>query len=407
MKKQLLLLLTTFFITNIYSQISFEKGYFINNNNQKTDCLIKNLDWRNNPTNFDYKLSENSESLNTDIKQVKEFGINNTSKYIRETVKIDKSSATVDNLSKEKEPLFMEETLFLEVLIEGDATLYYYENDDLKRFFFKKTTSNLEQLVYKSYLNTDNKIEINNHFKQQLWINLTCPAIEINTIQTLDYRKNSLVPFFINYNKCSNANFINYDENVKKDLINLAFRLHLNTTSLAIQDSPNNIIDVDFGNKVALSFGIEAEFIFPFHKNKWSIIIEPTYQNFKSEKRNKPDNGANLDLTATIDYRSIEIPVGLRHYFFLNTNSKIFVNASYIVDLSTKSSIEYKKNDTSTFNLYNIKTNNNFGMGLGYKFKDKYSLEMRYQTSRQLVLEDVPNTTNYNKLSLIVGYSIF
>ena len=82
MKKQLLFLLITILSFNCYSQISFEKGYYIDNSNQKTNCLIKNIDWKNNPTQFEYKLSENSESKKKTIESIKEFGINNISKYI-------------------------------------------------------------------------------------------------------------------------------------------------------------------------------------------------------------------------------------------------------------------------------------------------------------------------------------
>jgi hypothetical protein len=46
MKKQLLLLLCLVFTANAYTQIVFEKGYYINNANEKVECLIKNIDWR-------------------------------------------------------------------------------------------------------------------------------------------------------------------------------------------------------------------------------------------------------------------------------------------------------------------------------------------------------------------------
>jgi hypothetical protein len=76
MKKQLLFLLTAILSFNCYSQISYEKGYYIDNMNQKTNCLIKNIDWITNPTEFEYKLSENSESKKATIKSIKEFGPN-------------------------------------------------------------------------------------------------------------------------------------------------------------------------------------------------------------------------------------------------------------------------------------------------------------------------------------------
>lgn len=115
MKKQLLFLLTIILSFNCYSQISFEKGYYINNSYQKTNCLIKNIDWKNNPTEFKYKLFENSESKKTSIKSVKEFCIDNISKYVRRIVNIDRSSEIMDDLNNDKNPTFKEEKLFLKV----------------------------------------------------------------------------------------------------------------------------------------------------------------------------------------------------------------------------------------------------------------------------------------------------
>lgn len=126
MKKRILFLLITISTLNSYSQVSFEKGYYIDNTNQKINCLIKNVDWKNNPTEFEYKLAENSEPKKTTIKTIKEFGIDNISKYVRSTVNIDRSSESINNLSNDKNPIFKEEELFLKVLVEGKATLYQY-----------------------------------------------------------------------------------------------------------------------------------------------------------------------------------------------------------------------------------------------------------------------------------------
>ena len=56
--KKWLFLVFPILATNCCAQISFEKGYYIDNSNQKVDCLIKNVDWKNNPTSFEYKLSD-------------------------------------------------------------------------------------------------------------------------------------------------------------------------------------------------------------------------------------------------------------------------------------------------------------------------------------------------------------
>ncbi len=108
MKKQISLLLFTILSFNIYSQVLFEKGYYINNVGQKIDCLIKNFDWKNNPTDIEYKLIENSDSKYENIKSIKEFGINNNVKYFRRILKIDKSIEDIDNLSFDRKPIFVE-----------------------------------------------------------------------------------------------------------------------------------------------------------------------------------------------------------------------------------------------------------------------------------------------------------
>ena len=141
MKNHLLFLLLTVLGFSSYAQISFEKGYYIDNNDQRIDCLIKNIDWKNNPTEFEYKLSENSTPEKATITSVKEFGVVSISKYIRSTVNIDRSIDNVNSvilISKEKNPVYKEEELFLKVLLEGKASLYLFEMGNSKNFFIVK-----------------------------------------------------------------------------------------------------------------------------------------------------------------------------------------------------------------------------------------------------------------------------
>jgi len=395
MKTQLLLLLTTILSLNCYSQISFEKGYYINNSNEKVDCLIKNIDWMNNPTGFEYKLTENSDSQKATIKTVKEFGIYNTSKYGRYLVKIDKSSNAISKMSNVKEGIFEEEELFLKVLIEGKANLYSFEDESLIRYFYSKDNTKIEQLIYKQYLDLENKIATNNRYKQQLWNDLKCTTFRMNKVENLEYKKNELISFFIEYNKCNNQEYINFEEKQKKDLFNLSIRPGFNSSTLSIQNSISSSEDTDFDNEFGFRFGIEAEFIMPFNKNKWAIIIEPTYQYFKSEK-----GLTNQNVKA--EYTSIELPFGVRHYFFLNENSKIFIDGSFLYDFSGNSVIDFNSGPD-----LEIKTRNNLAFGIGYKHNDKYSLELRYQTSREILDNYTYWSSDYKTLSVIFGYSFF
>jgi len=190
-------------------------------------------------------------------------------------------------------------------------------------------------------------------------------------------------------------------------LFNLTIRPRLNSSSLTLQNSVSNSRDIDFENKTGLGFGLEVEFILPFNKNKWAIAIEPTYQNFKSEKTTVVSNVSGGKLTTNVDYSSIEIPVSIRHYFFLNEDSKIFVNASVLFDFSSKSSIEFTRDDGSNLSSLEIDTRNNLAMGVGYKQHDKYSLEIRYQTSKEILEGYSSWSSDYKTFSVIFGYSLF
>jgi len=405
MKKILLLLLTTILSLNSYSQITFEKGYYIDNNNQKIKCLIMNADWKNNPTKFKYKLSENGETKIATIKSVKEFSIDNISKYIRSTVNIDRSSASALHLSNQKRPIFKQEDLLLKALIEGKANLYEYVDGFLIRYFYSKDALNIKQLTYKMYKPKDS-IRENNGFRQQLWTNLNCSTFKISKVKNMDYEKNDLMKYFTEYNKCHN-NLTYVERKEKRDLFNLTIRPRLNYSSLDIQNSRSNLRSTDFGNKITFNVGLEAEYILPFNKNKWSIAIEATYQKYKSDKTINTSDVSGGKLIKKVDYNSIEFPVSLRYYFFLNNESKIFINASYIFDLSPKSSIEFLRADNSITSSFNIRRINNFAFGIGYKLNDRFVLEMRYQTNKGVISHYLSWTSNFKYSSLIFGYSLF
>ncbi len=389
MKNLQLLLLIIICGLKGHSQITFEKGYFIGNNGIKTNCLIKNIDWKNNPSTFLYKTSENDEVKTATIKSTIEFAIDNGSKYIRKSVSIDRSSDDVRRLSTERQPIFKEESLYLKVLVEGKANLYLYEDKNFVRFFFNKEGTPIEQLVYKRYLKPGDKIGTNGRFKNQIWNNLKCPDLKIRTVENLKYQQNVLVKFFIDYNKCIDGEFYNYVDKKKRDLFNLNLRPGINSSTYRVWDT-------DLENKLGFRLGAELELIMPFNKEKWAFIIEPTFQSYKSE--------GQVDVwSADVNYKSIEIPMGFRHYFFLNQTSKIFINGFMVFDYPFSSSVDF-----SPYNVIPpIKSRNNWAFGLGYKLNNRVAIEFRYQTRRRMFDSLLGGAGRYRTTSLIFGYTLF
>src|SRR6266850_202726 len=186
----------------VAAQITFEKGYYIDHDGNKVECLIKDLDWKNNPGQFVYKLSEAGESQTMRTSAIQEFGIDHVSRYVAKLVKIDRSSDGYDSLGYERKPTWMEERLLLKLLVEGKGTLYYYQAGDLIRFFYSVDGSPVQQLVYKKYLR-DNEVAVNADFRQQLWVEVNCGLQSQNSIKNTSYSRTELVRFFKKYNECN------------------------------------------------------------------------------------------------------------------------------------------------------------------------------------------------------------
>ena len=138
MKKSLFFVFALFISSlSLTAQVKFESGYFINQNDQRINCLIKNLDLSSNPTEFTYKLTEDSKTEVATIETVKEFEITGISKFIKQKVDYEVSSDELHLLIENRNPIFEKKTLFLRVLVEGKASLYSHQDRNVVRLFYQ------------------------------------------------------------------------------------------------------------------------------------------------------------------------------------------------------------------------------------------------------------------------------
>jgi len=386
-----------------FSQIKFEKGYFINNQGEQINCLIKNVDWKNNPIDFEYKLTENSEIKKEAIKTVAEFGVDGISKYVKTNVKIDHSSTNLSDLSKKRKPDFIEEVLFLKVLTEGDANLYRYTKNNLTRYFYKLKSSKIEQLVYKMYeVKSEGDLYYveNEMYKQQLFSDVNCQANSIHKYKMLLYKQKSLIKVFVNHNKCKGGVVASHTSETKEGVFNLRVRPGINFSSLKLENSSLSKRNIDFGSKINFRLGIEFEYVLPFNKDKWSLFVEPTYQYCKVKKDNVYySNLRTQDVEA--DYKSIELPFGLKHKFFIGDKVNVFLKAAYVFDFQLKSKISHEISGD-----LDIDSSDNLTFGLGGEFVNKFSLEYRFGTRKSLLRAESLDA-RYNTSSIILGYKLF
>lgn len=407
MRKRAAFLLSSVLISVCgYSQIMFQKGYFINNNDEKVECLIKNVDWMDNPKEFEYRITDSSEILYGSLANTKEFTIfESKNRYYRATVDIDRSSDIVESLSDVKNPIFNQEQLFLKVILEGKASLFAYEQGSLRRYFYKMANSrDIRQLVFKDYKTSDKKIHVNNQYKQQLWNDLACQTLPRSSFDRLQYKEKALLDLFVKYNQCQEASYEIVYITPKGDLFDLNLRVGLSYSSLSVSSESFSTLDTEFDAELSPRIGLEAEIIMPFNNNKWSFIAEPTYQLYKTEKIKPDTNPFAPNRIAIVEYESIEFPIGIRYYIFFRQKSKIFINASYIFDFDFSSQVGFV-NQASTREI-EIMSGSSLVYGIGYNFNKKCLIEIRYG-SRNILKRDLGWQSNYNVFSFILGYRLF
>jgi len=147
-------LLILFAVTS-YSQTVFKKGYYLDKTGLKVQCLIKDEDWLKNPKVIETQLEDNQEIKLVYPKDIQEFEIYENSKYLSRNVKIDVSSDDIGKLTSDKEPVWEEHEVFLNVLLEGiKGSLYSFNGIGFRRLFFSNNSQNLEQLIYKKFIVT-------------------------------------------------------------------------------------------------------------------------------------------------------------------------------------------------------------------------------------------------------------
>ena len=393
MKKLLAVILVIISLAS-FSQIKYEPGYYINNADEITSCLIKNVDWQKNPTEFLYKLDKNSEPQTGGIKDIKEFGVLNFSRYKRYTVKVDTSSENISNLSSNREPEFDQQVVFLKTLVSGKGNLYVLDKRNFLRFFYSKNDSVVEQLIYKTYKVSDNSSTKNNTYKEQLLHNFSCENISMNDLEALTYSERELVKYFTAYNNCQGSTTTRYDKTAGRSMAHFNLRPGVILGNLSLHNDLADPQNTHFQNKIGFRIGVEAETFLPFNKNKWSIMTEPNFQYLKSSIMQ--DGKA-----AALDYKAIEFPIGVRHYSFLSDDSKIFINGCAIINLPLNSQVSPADRPALKISQSLV-----FAAGVGYAYKNRCSFELRYEFSNKLLNKYVSWSSSYRSASIIFGYNL-
>ncbi len=373
-----------------FSQGIFKPGYFVNNEEKRVDCLIKNANWDKNPTKFQYKLARSSNRSTATIDSIREFGLTGGVTFIRYTGPVEQSSELVHQLSEEKKPLFKEETVFLKLLVDGKATLYYYKGVNQHQFFYSINGTEIQQLIYKKYRDGD-LIKENRKYTQQLYDDLKCDQLSIMESQKVAYNVSALSAYFRKYNQCSTGVVI-----PKKKYTQGVFSAKL---KIGVSMPSVTLYDIDLDKEVpktqnSIIWGFEAEYFLPFHKRSWSFFGGFSAMKFESNE---------MELAKYLKYSPLDWSIGMRRYLVLKEKASLFLSAAVQRNL-IRSSSRLRENDNARISL---DPSTNFCLGAGFTNRARHTLEVRWQSRRDFLSKSISLTGTYDSFDIMYSYSFW
>ena len=378
------------------AQINFEKGYIITSNEVRKDVLIKNHYNVDRNGIVEYRQTQNVDITRASVNDILEFGIGDDIKYVSRNVQIEVLRA--GKIGSEKDPVLVTKRVFLKVILEGDANLYEYAPGSQTKYYYNTSSKEeIQPLIYRKYSNNDNKILENKEYRKQLFDDLNCSNDTSAKLIETNYSLNNLISYFEEYNNCVNSNSIRYFEKDSKMKINLNIKPGLNYSTFQLTFGSVSGNSREFSKKSSIGFrpAIEAEVILPFFKNKFAVFAEFAHLSFDY-------NEIRYDQEVSVSFSSLEIPLGFRYYMFLSDNSKLFVNAAFVPITNFNSEVNLQNYDIILKNKPYLQS------GIGAKFLDKYSAEVRYSWSRDIIeRKDGQWFSDFSSIGFILGYTIY
>ncbi|MGB5821734.1 MAG: hypothetical protein WBG90_19785 [Saonia sp.] len=418
MRNFLTLFITLLTFGGTIAQVAFEPGYFIDNENNTIACLIQNEKWIESPKTVVYKLDENSQVLELNPDNCREFGIGEETIFKRIDAKIPITKSRTSDKNYSSEPILVEKRQFASLLLKGKISLYRVTNAGEDVFLTENSDAEIEVLLYKEYLDDDLTIRKNNLFKRQLLKNYACQNGP--DIQSLKYTTKSMLDYFGNLNHClGDSTFKVYRNKVKQKLVSsVSIKVWGGAQQNGYEARNLNTGEVfKFDDGVSIKGGVELEaFLGSLTKTKVSIFSGLQYSNVSNEL-SIPFDGLS-ESTLNLDVNVIELALGFRYYIGLGKKSDIFLDAAVVANFYSNPSLtetlvfdEIINRPPETNEFAPITRGSDIvpSLGIGYSFNKRFYLRATLLLDQNLIDNDGRNVDrdDLSQISLSLGYTLW
>jgi hypothetical protein len=393
-------LIYIFFLLFLTVQLNaqYENGYIVTIDGENIMGLLKNENWTYSPDKIKFKKNIASSEQVFEIENLKEFGFGEKEKFVVAKVNLEISSDIIGRLSNKKAPLYEKRTLALKKLVDGYISLYEYTSSNMVRYYAKTSEQDFEPLIFKKYRVSENRIGINEHYKQQLSLLMRDYDFS-KQITRLSYSAKNISKLVSEYNTFKYGKSQSYIQkrNGKTALkLNIIAGLEQTSVTYELSREPITFSDISrsmIGGELELLFFNESLGFFTGYTVKSEVSRNTDVFNriFQRDER--------LDFT----YNNNTLAIGIRGYIKTIKNVKLILTAGITREYVSNFSLQFELRETDQFRRnagYEF-----FGLGLQYK---KLFIEARFFNNKMFVENVAVGTPEENSnINFRLGYKIF
>jgi hypothetical protein len=276
-----------------FGQDRFLKAHIIDNNQQRIDGSI---DFGSPIRNPDKIIFLDSSTLRISIYEpldIQSFVVETSyeRRYESKIVHFTDYPKYIEDLDDSGIPEIITDTVFVEVLVKGKASLYQYKDEEKWEHFFAEKDGEFQTLMQTltryDMLNKD-VIKLTERYKSQLRkLFADCPSI-IERISALENTESSLQEIFTDYNICSGDDnaFLKDRKSSRKRAGYLAINLGYRNSRLFLSDvkldDKSYLENMSFSRSAGLPIGLSLDIPLSTKNNRLSLYNELLFVRFVS-----------------------------------------------------------------------------------------------------------------------------
>ncbi|MBO6536110.1 MAG: hypothetical protein JJ966_07805 [Balneolaceae bacterium] len=384
---------------SVHGQSMFESGFYLDEESTSHSGYIDRSFLNKSPDLIRFKKTRKSEPITLNPTQAKVVVVSGT-RLESYQVQIDTSAKSINSLQN---PAYERQHVFLELIIEGQISLYRYVTNDYTLFFVRSSgESSPNQLIYKQF-EGPRGVYNNNAYREQLDKLDSCFNYS-KSIDDLTYTEESLSNFIKYLNDCDKSSYkvISRAQNHSLRYLNISAFTGIRWSSMTSTEriTSEDLFEwKDFG---LTNVGIELEYLLARSRNRLSTL-------------------ARIDLARSYQSSFIDLPLGeefvekhtdylyfslsIRGYLPTKSPVKLYIDAGIAKPLIIREGISVDHEERADFEYNNDNLLPTFALGLS--LYNRISTEARFEFLNRTITDyNDFNNIRYTAVTFNLKYAL-